>query len=84
MAFIDAGPPFRSPSRQPFAIADRDGDGVADLPPKPKTKRDDNFRVHADSAQISFFDDQVERVHSRKLRAYDSNGNLTHPYRYPE
>jgi prepilin-type processing-associated H-X9-DG protein len=84
IAFLDAGRWIRSSSKRHFGIPDADGDGVADIPAKPKKPRDDNFRVHADGTQMAFFDGHVERVHYRKLWAYDSAGKLTHRYWYPE
>ena len=84
IAFLDAGNMVRSPVRKRFAIPDRDGDGIADLPSKPQQPQDNNFRVHQNSSQMAFFDGHVERIHFRNLWAYDNQGNLTHRYWYPE
>lgn len=84
LVFLDANSGLNSPVGERFVYPDRDRDGVGDVPPKPEEFWHSNFGVHGDSSQMSLLDGHVERVHYRKLWAYDEKGQVAHPFWYPE
>lgn len=85
MVFLDGATVWgiRSPIGTKFQYPDEDGDGVGDIPSSFEN-HGGNFRIHQDGSQMSLLDGHVERVHYRKLWAYDRNGEVTHPFWYPE
>lgn len=83
LVFQDAINELPSPLLRPFVFPDRDADGIGDVPVTVPSG-DANFRVHTDATQISLLDGHVERVHYKKLWAYDKKGRVTHPFWYPE
>jgi prepilin-type N-terminal cleavage/methylation domain-containing protein len=79
LVFHDAINDFKNPIGRPFYFPDKNGDGIGDVPAKVEP-RDPNFRVHSDGSQVALLDGHSERVHYKKLWAYDEKGFVSHPF----